>query len=290
MTDKKEKKDVSTEDVAALLKRAEELQARAKSNTTQPQPARRENTLTDLIETSQSIADNLSFFRRLLYNIKEGYLGFHQKFLVPLWTIFGPVLTRAGRLYGRFWNRFVYRTSKATGERELSRARAGIAVALTIAALSIFTPTYLGNAVRFVSIEPFFDGFLMLVSKRVDTFYLNSTEEVDPDGNVHSVRGCRREGQCSELDAVYFRIKPRLSHDMWKLINTGNPIYVPDHVVAPIAPGVNRCEVIYYGYRMTSSWISRLLRSLEVYPIMLDAKCTYIGAAAHPVEAEPHGD
>ena len=74
------------------------------------------------------------------------------------------------------------------------------------------------------------------------------------------------------------RVKPRLAHDFWKLVNYGNPFYVPDHVVAPIAPGVNQCQVTYYGYRMTSSWISRLLRSLEFYPVMLEANCRYIGA------------
>jgi hypothetical protein len=54
-------------------------------------------------------------------------------------------------------------------------------------------------------------------------------------------------------------------------------VYVPDHIVAPIAPGLNECHVTYYGYRMTSSWIARVLRSLQFYPTMLEAKCTYIG-------------
>ncbi|HMO17245.1 MAG TPA: hypothetical protein PKA63_04455 [Oligoflexia bacterium] len=95
--------------------------------------------------------------------------------------------------------------------------------------------------------------------------------------NTHAVLGCRLREEYSESDAVYFRVKPRLSHDIWKLINYGNPIYVPDHVVAPIAPGINECSVTYYGYRMTSSWSSRLMRSMEFYPVLLETTCIYRG-------------
>jgi hypothetical protein len=124
----------------------------------------------------------------------------------------------------------------------------------------------------------------MLVSKHTEEFFLNHSEEIDPLGNIHSVRGCRHRGECTEADAVYFRILPRLSHDIWKLFVHENPLYVPDHVVAPIAPGVNKCEVTYYGYRVTSSGIARLLRSLEVYPTLLEANCTYLGMQAERKE------
>jgi len=135
----------------------------------------------------------------------------------------------------------------------------------------------LGDAVRFFTMEPLIDGVLITFTKKVETFYLNNSQEVDPEANVHSVRGCKHAGQCSEKDAVYFKVLPRLSHDVWKLVTYGNPIYVPDHVVAPIAPGVNKCEVTYYGYRMTSSWIARLMRSFQLYPTMLEATCVSLG-------------
>lgn len=279
MNDKKDRKAESAQAIADLMAHAEKLQARARTGSETKRPQNKDSVISDLLETSHSIAENLSFFRRLAINIKEGYLGFYERFLSPLWSILGPPVKWLGYRYGKLWNRFAYRTAKPSGQRELSRSRAGIVVAITFLALAAFTPTGIGDAVRFVTLEPLSDAFFMAISKRTDTFYLNSTEEVDPHANIHSVRGCRHAGQCSEVDAVYFRIRPRLSHDIWKLINFGNPIYVPDHVVAPIAPGVNRCEVIYYGYRMTSSWISRLLRSLEVYPILLDAKCTYLGSS-----------
>lgn len=225
----------------------------------------------------RGIAENLSFFRTLAEGLIQGYLGFHERFLAPIWKYLGPPFVWLGRGYGRLWKRFAYRT-QSDGTRQISRKRAGLCVGFTLAVLLACTPTKIGSALRFISVEPISDGIVMLASLKHETFYLNHSEEIDPAGNEHSVRGCKHGGQCTEVDAAYFRVKPRLSHDLWKLITQGNPIYVPDHVVAPIAPGVNRCLVTYYGYRMTSSWISRLIRSLEIYPVMLDARCEYLGS------------
>jgi hypothetical protein len=149
--------------------------------------------------------------------------------------------------------------------------------AVTVVFLLSLTPTWPGEAIRFVTYEPLMDGFLMALTYRTEVYYLNSTEELDPANNVHSVRGCHYAGECAEHDAVYFRVRPRLSHDIWKLILYGNPIYVPDHIIAPIAPGVNECHVTYYGYRLTASYIARLVRSMQIYPTMLEASCHYLG-------------
>lgn len=278
MTTDREKKQGSGRELDELLNEAETLKRRADFRANKKQAASSQNTATEILESLSSVKENLSYFRRLLYSIKEGYLGFHERFLAPLWKILGPALRRIARLYGRIWNRFAYKTDKATAERVLSRARAGVVVGITFAFLAALTPTRTGDAVRFVTVEPVFDGILMAVSMKTETFYLNHAEEIDPEANEHAVRGCKHEGLCTERDAAYFRIKPRLSHDIWKLIRQGNPIYVPDHVVAPIAPGVNKCEVTYYGYRVTSSWISRLLRSFQIYPTMLEAGCTHLGS------------
>ena len=177
------------------------------------------------------------------------------------------------------WDRYVYIESTGTAESTLSKPRAAVFSVVTILFIAMFTPTALGNAVRFFTLEPLIDASLMAVSKTTKEFYLNHSEEILPMEDIHSVRGCRKEGECREYDAAYFRVKPRLSHDVWKLFAHGDPIYIPDHVVAPIAPGVNRCQVTYYGYRMTSSWISRLMRSLQIYPVLLEANCEFLGSA-----------
>jgi hypothetical protein len=282
-TDSKEKKHESALD--DLLEEAEALKrrSRASAGKRNKKPATA-NVINDIQENLQGISENISGFASFLYTVKEATFGFYERFLAPLWRTIRPLVTWIIRLYGRLWNRLAYRTNKVNGEKTLSRTRAGICVALTIAFIATFTPTYLGSVVRFLTIEPLSDGLLMLVSKHTEEFFLNHSEEIDPLGNIHSVRGCRHRGECTEADAVYFRILPRLSHDIWKLFAHGNPLYVPDHVVAPIAPGVNKCEVTYYGYRVTSSGIARLLRSLEVYPTLLEANCTYLGMQAERKE------
>jgi hypothetical protein len=264
-----------------LLAEAEALKKRSEASSQKKRKTSGKPGSTDLVndmhENLREISEKISGFARILYTIREAALGFYERFVNPIWKIFRPLAYWIFRLYGRLWKRFAYRTDKSKGERVLSRSRAGICVALTIALFSSFTPTYVGSVVRFMTIEPFMDGVLMLVSKHTEEFYLNHSEEIDPLENIHSVRGCRHRGECTEIDAVYFRILPRLSHDLWKLFAHGNPLFVPDHVVAPIAPGVNKCEVTYYGYRITSSGVSRILRSLELYPTLLEANCTYLG-------------
>ncbi len=251
-----------------LLDEARTLAARAKLRQN-AEPSKEKNT--------PSLTEELRFFRRTLINIREGWAAFYRTFLKPVWFVFGPPVRWVARKYSALWKRFAYRTG-SSGERELSRTRAGAIMLLTAAFVLAFTPTRIGDSIRFVTIEPISDAFFMTVSLRTETFYLNNSQEVEPEQNIHAVRGCHQSGMCNEHDAVYFRVRPRLSHDVWKLLTHGNPIYVPDHVVAPIAPGVNRCEVTYYGYRITSSWIARLLRTFQVYPIMLEASCTYLGS------------
>lgn len=179
--------------------------------------------------------------------------------------------------YKHLWDRFVYKNGK------LSKPRAAFFSWVTILVLSMFTETWLGEAVKYATIEPISDAFLMALTYKTETFYLNTTEEIDPIHSTHSVQGCLYAETCNENDSLYFIVKHRMSHDIWKLFKYGNPIYVPGHVVAPIVPGVNECKVTYYGYQMTTSYIARLLRSLQVYPIMLEADCKYLGLE------NPHG-
>jgi len=232
-----------------------------------------------LVDSIRELNENISFFRRIVSAIRTVIGGLVSTTVSPVWRVVrGPASWLSG-LYVAFWNRWAYAAESGTKERQLSPVRSSVVIVITILALSTFTNTWLGSTVRFFTIEPVMDGILIGLSKRTEVFYLTQSDEIDPENNIHSVRGCRKRGECSELDAAYFRVRPRLSHDLWKLWMYGNPVYVPDHIVAPIAPGLNECHVTYYGYRMTSSWIARVLRSLEFYPTMLEAKCTYLGSS-----------
>jgi len=259
-------------DREALLARARRI-----AQSPSPESSQSQRGQAGIAESIQEFNQNVSFIRRCLSSTQDVLGGLTSNIGAPVWRIVRPPLLFIGRLYLRFWNRWAYVTESKTGERKISRARSSIVITLTFLFLSLFTDTQVGSAVRFVTIEPFVDAILMGFSKRTEVFYLTQADEIDPENNIHSVRGCRKRGECAEVDAAYFRVQPRLSHDIWKLVTYGNPVYVPDHIVAPIAPGLNECHVTYYGYRMTSSWIARLLRSLQFYPTMLEASCTYLG-------------
>jgi hypothetical protein len=228
-------------------------------------------------DSEASIFEELGILARFSKNVRNTLGGVWDGVLEPVYSVVAPPILWITGKYSAFWSRFAY---KGLGEeRMVSRSRAGFLVGATLVTLLAFTPTKLGEVIRFFTVEPVVDGAMMLSSKTTGEFYLNHTQEIDPDHNVHSVRGCNSLGQCREEDSVYFRVRPRLAHDIWKTLNYGDPFYIPDHVVAPIAPGVNKCQVTYYGYRLTTSWISRLMRSMQVYPIMLEAECEFISTS-----------
>ncbi len=274
-----EKKD-SKQEIDRLLAEAKDLQKRSELHS---KTSKASDIYSHTSDSIKELGENLSFFRRTVVDIKEGCAGIFENVLRPLWSIIGPPFNLAARIYRKIWRRFAYYTDKKSGNRVLSRRRSGVVAAITLFFIVMVSPTGIGHSIRFFTVEPIIDAALMATSMRTEIFYLNHSEEIDPDENIHSVRGCKSEGICTERDAAYFRVRPRLSHDIWKLIKYDNPIYVPDHVVAPIAPGVNKCTVTYYGYRMTSSWIARLLRSLQFYPTMLECTCNYIGGHEQPL-------
>jgi len=275
----KSREDEARRKVEELLLRANTLSksgqaGKGKKNTVKKKPS--------LIESAQEKAEqainSVSLFPKLILDCREVFLGIYERILAPLWIIFGPPIRWIWSRYQHVWEKYAYYIDAENGERKISRSRSTALCLLFIASLSIFTPTILGNMVRFITIEPIIDTASMLISLSTEEYFLTHSEEIDSDNNIHAVRGCRFRNECTEKDSVYFRVKPRLSHDAWKLIQYGDPFFIPDHVVAPIAPGVNKCQVTYYGYRMTSSWISRIMRSLQLYPVMLEANCVFVGA------------
>jgi hypothetical protein len=265
----KDPRTKANQEVNNLLKQAQDFKNKLSA---------KNNDKTDsanVIDSIKGISSDIGYIAKTIYHIKEAFAGFYQRYIKPVLSFLNPIFGWIFKYYLVIWNRYAYSTDKTICEKVFSRKKSSFIILITVLFVSAFTPTSLGNAVRFITVEPIVDGILILASKKSETFYLYNSEEIDPEANVHSVRGCRVIGECSEKDSIYFRVKPRLAHDIWKLTLYGNPIYVPDHVVAPIAPGVNKCLVTYYGYRMTSSWISRLLRSFQVYPIMLEASCEH---------------
>lgn len=176
-------------------------------------------------------------------------------------TLLRPVsrpLTRVGKWlvsrYMRLWDRVVY-----TKEGYFSKVRAGVMLASTIAFLWVLPHVLLFAA----------QAGLFLATVQKETIFLTQAQEIVPDEDIHSVRGCESE-VCDADNSVYFRVRPTGFHQVWSLLTRGS-IFLPDYVTSPVAPGLNRCEVVSYGFRAKF-----LMRNWDVYPDLLSARCSFV--------------
>lgn len=109
--------------------------------------------------------------------------------------------------------------------------------------------------------------------RRAEVIYLSNSHEIDPDGNVYSVYGCDagEEGAkgfvCDDQHGLSFRIAPSLFNTLWSLAHRGTFFY-PDYVVAPVAPGWEKCLVDSYWFRQKT-----LGRRWDIWPMILSVKC-----------------
>ena len=111
---------------------------------------------------------------------------------------------------------------------------------------------------------------LYAFTQKNETIYLTNAQELDPEGDVHAVRGCEAL-PCSEANTVYFRVRPTLFTHLHSLLDHGDVFY-PDRTASVVAPGVNECQVKSYGVRLKF-----LMRRWDIYPDLLDAVCQPMG-------------
>lgn len=107
---------------------------------------------------------------------------------------------------------------------------------------------------------------LMVTTWEEERVFLTATEEIDPENDVHSVRGCE-SFPCTEKQAVYYRVSRNALHDGYALAKRGYFFY-PEEVASVVAPGVNDCQVTSYGIRVRA-----LMRGWGIYPHLLNAIC-----------------
>lgn len=192
------------------------------------------------------------------------------------------------RAYKWLFKKICYKKDKETGELKLRPTRAKAMVLTTAFLASAAIPGMIGAPARMTIgavAEPIFDGSRMVtMMHKQEVMYLNDQHVVDHKNNVWVVKGTTKpDGDVN--DAVLFNVKPSLMNDVWSWKNKGNPFFIPDQVVAPVAPGANnKYLVTYYGHR----W--RLFTWLQAYPELLDVKALpkdYNEAAAKKDEAKP---
>lgn len=110
---------------------------------------------------------------------------------------------------------------------------------------------------------------LYFLTRRSELIYLNQSEEIYPEDNIHSVKGCE-ELSCNPETTVYFHITPRFFHHVWSVLNTGHLFY-PD-LVAAASPAVpTECRVISYGFR-----VKYFMNNFDWYPYALRINCEVV--------------
>ena len=200
--------------------------------------------------------------------------------LTWIWQkIMAPVVRRVGRVwrwwsdkYMRLWNKVVYKRDihffkwkLYSGDGMFSRMRAGLMIIAT--ALSFYLIP--------MGLLLTYHTTLFVFTAQSEVVYLLNSEEVNPDEDTYSIRGCESL-PCTEANAIYFRVRPMVFNHLYSLVTRGNLFY-PDLVAAVVSPGVNKCGTFSFGIRLKT-----LMRRGDLYPDMLDAVCEPLG---HNVEA-----
>ncbi len=165
----------------------------------------------------------------------------------------GWIFRKVGQ-FTRWYRRRVWDRYARNGDGQLTKKRtAGTLISTMLVIWMIPTVIY-----------ACWQGLLMATTWENEELYLTSAEEVGDD--IHSVRGCRKI-PCSESDAIYFRVRSSLMHNLYAIADHGSVFY-PDYTASVVAPGVNSCKVVSYGFR-----VKALMRGWDIYPDMLDATC-----------------
>jgi hypothetical protein len=216
------------------------------------------------MEIKKNIVERAVHFVETKWAAVSGF--YHRRAHGPLsWIV--RTIAAIGRWYrDSIWMRFA---ENADGERTPKRMAGTIAATLLVLWMlpSAFLATWQ-------------IGLMATTWKSQEEIFLTSAEEIDPDGEVHSIRGCRVI-PCGEKDAIYFRVRSSWMHDIYAFSTRGYMFY-PEEVASVVAPGVNQCTVTSYGIRVRA-----LMRGWGIYPDMLDATCTPYANSQQFQQADP---
>lgn len=205
----------------------------------------------------------------------QRFVGQAAQGVAWLWRAIGrPVsifLLRALRFlfgwYLRLWGRLVTVTNQY-GDRVFSYKRAGVMVLVTV--IGLFMASVLAQLT--------WDAGWYAYNGRWEQVYLRSPQELQghPGDDVHSVRGCEHSPGCTELDAVYYRVRFKLFNVLWSLWTHGSMFY-PDLVAAAVPTETSYCRAHTYGIRKRF-----LTRHLNWHPDLLSVQCVPLARAPAP--------
>ena len=203
--------------------------------------------LTQIIQKSQTLTKSVKFFYQFLaacYWIWEFII---KKILVPFRIAGGWLWTN----WRYLWDKTVYDRNNS-----FSYTRAGTFLTGTLI-LIYFIPTFFLLLVQTT---------FYFVTVQEENVYLTQSQEIYPDDDIHSIKGCSTI-PCNDRVAIYYRVAPSTFHHIWSLVNQGD-IFLPDNVAAAVPPGLSSCKVKSYGFRAKI-----LMRKMDIYPDALEISC-----------------
>lgn len=195
-------------------------------------------------------------FLRFVYQLAHGCVWAYENVLR---RIARPFVHTAKWLYFRYrdlWDWWVY-----TKTGHFSRIRAGALVTATVASIYV-TP----HALMFL-----YDAGLFLTTAKHENVYLTFSQEIFPEHDIHSVKGCEQL-PCDDQNAIYYRVRPHYFHQFWSILKH-HSLFYPDFVAAAVPPGVSACRVLSYGFR-----IKLLIRQFDIYQDLLEISCVQVKA------------
>lgn len=274
-----------------LLRKARNLQARTNTDTSDDPPSvlKKDNTGSVIGDALKDVKDGIESVKAVKATQKEvtGGMELVKQTGMGVWNFIKN--SWPAKAYMWLFNKVAYKKDKETGEKKFRPKRAKAMILSTIFAGSALIPGMIGAPARTIMgavTEPVMDGVRMASMYHHDEImYLNDQHIANADENLWVVKGTLNPNGGVD-DAVLFYVKPSLAHDIWSWANTGNPMFIPDQVVAPVAPGANNMyRVTYYGVR----W--RLATWLQAYPQLLDVQAlTPQEAAEFNARAQRGGD
>ncbi|MEP3665810.1 MAG: hypothetical protein ABJN42_03640 [Roseibium sp.] len=188
--------------------------------------------------------------------MKRGPLGFIGRSISAIWGWYVRVI----------WNRFA-----KNDEGRLTTKRAGTTFVATLFTLWMLPTVFLF----------FFQVFLMMTTMKHEQVYLTQSEEIGVSEELFNVRGNTKPVSTPE-NALYYRVRPTIAHQIYSYWNYSTPFYAED--IASVAPGLNKCDVVSYGFRMRL-----LVRGWGIYPDMLWSSCEPVNVSGPAPTAPAEG-
>ncbi|HYD19207.1 MAG TPA: hypothetical protein VEF76_12080 [Patescibacteria group bacterium] len=167
---------------------------------------------------------------------------------------------------------------KESGERKVTRPKLRIGMRLATAfMLSAMIPGMIGMPAR-NTMEIGVDSFRMGTSLHTEVVRLNDTKNT-ADENVWSVTGNRFEN--GQETPMIWKVKTSIPNDIWSLTHTGNPVFYPDDVTAPVAPGANDLyRITTYGQRWrVADWLQAFPQIVQVQKLTPQEAADFNAAA-----------